>query len=111
MAKLPDTLREPKPKLLNDLKAGEEGYVHWQHMAVTENGDCFLLPNSPVENTKSIFRLKVKRQEDGYHVVVMARQMTWKPKGDAEKDWIPVASITEDYDPDLNRHLPAGTQD
>jgi len=43
-ATLPESLREPEPRLLSDLQIGEKRYISLAHMQPNAQGFCFLRP-------------------------------------------------------------------
>ena len=103
MAKLPSTLiTKPKP-VLREIEIGETVFAQAHVMRVTAEMDCFLLPTAPFERQKSVFHiLRIKRAADGFHVAVL--DGTWEADTPVStlKDWLPVASIIEDFDPDVD---------
>ena len=103
-ARLPENMiRKAKPEL-RDLPIGETVFVEATAMRVVEDLSCFLLPTIPFHSEKSIFNLlSVRRDAVGFHVAVLGR-CTWDTDSalDVVKDWIPVASIVEDYDPEVD---------
>jgi hypothetical protein len=69
-------------------------------MIVTDTGDCFLNPDALI-NERSFLTIQVDRKDDGFHVVIIARETTWERGRTSEFDAIPVLSIRKEYDPDL----------
>jgi hypothetical protein len=99
-AKLPPSLTRPKEPVLANMNTGETGYVSQTDMGVNAEGECFLNPDAALVGRASD-SIQVTRREDGYHVVVIAHGWLWTPFGSIKETAVPVATITEDYDPKL----------
>ena len=104
MAKLPKTLiAKPKPTV-EHLRVGETAFISSADMLVTGRRDCFLRPTAEYDQKPSILNnLRVERKKDGFHVAVLQRTQ-WK--ADATQmsvgNWLPVATLIVDLDPDLD---------
>jgi hypothetical protein len=71
------------------------------YLEVAEGGELYLRPNTIL--TKRWSRaVQVERREDGFHVVLIAKGITWQTTKLIEKDAIPVASVREQYDPEFD---------
>ncbi len=93
----------PKPELRN-IKTGDIVFVEPTAMRVTNEMDCYLNPAAAFQVEKSILHtLRVKRAQDSFHVAVLAH-VKWTPDTSREEvtNWLPVASIREDYDRDVD---------
>ena len=104
MAKLPQTLMKIEDPELQNIEIGETVYVYADAMSVTAEGmECYLLPTIRVMREKSFMHtLRVTRTADGFHVAILGKDK-WTPDATQRSvaGWIPVASITVDYDPDV----------
>lgn len=97
--KLPQHLIEPR---LSEMKAGESYYFWYPSLSVTTTGDCYLDPDASVSDTATYSMIRVERREDGYHVVVISKSTRWSHTKCSMSQAIPVASVREEYDPDLD---------
>jgi hypothetical protein len=103
MAKLPFKLIKHADPLLRDLPVGATGFVSVAAMEVDGELDCFLRPGIRYQTQKDILNpILVTRQADGYHVVLLAHWQ-WEPKPLNSEDWLPVVTLTERYDPEIDR--------
>jgi hypothetical protein len=95
-AKLPPELHLNAPKMVSDLRPRESGYVTFTEFNVSENGDCFLKAAAQVWNEAHASTVEVRRDEDGYHVIIpMSRK--YKPGPiPLLQDNLPVVSVTID---------------
>ena len=100
-ARLPEHLRESAPRRVSDLNVGEQGFVTWTAMTVDGNGECFLDGGAELRK-KCSATIGIKRTEGGYHVIVVAKGTQWRLSELTQRHSIPVATITEEYDPDLD---------
>jgi hypothetical protein len=103
MAKIPDTLLKPARPELRQIGIGDTVFVYPAAMVVTSELDCYLLPTTRVHWEKSVTdTLRVTRALDGFHVTVLGKEK-WSPRGASEsfKDWILVASVRQEYDPEI----------
>jgi hypothetical protein len=100
-AKLPARLMNPPRRELKDLDEGETGYISRSSMAVTPDADCYLDPTAGLEK-RECGMIRVDRREDGYHVTVISRGQKWNAYPIHEEKGVPVASVTEDYDPEMD---------
>lgn len=96
-AKLPIELRAETPRLLSELAMGETGYVGLRNFIVTPEQDCFLDPKGTLEKP-GLLQMTVRRDEDGFHVVLPST-----PEFTAEQvvkgtDILPIASISVSKD-------------
>jgi hypothetical protein len=102
-AKCPAHLLNPAPRKISDLKIGEAGYS-WSSfaLAVDESGECYLDPAEDLTE-RSVGAIQVDRRQDGYHVVLISRRTRkWTPRALKKEQAVPVISIAEAYDPDLD---------
>jgi hypothetical protein len=84
-------------------------YIHPLGMRVTSDLDCYLLLTMRLEREKRInSRRQVGRAADGFHVTVLGKD-TWSPdvSPDSVKASVPVASVREDHDPDVDPDIAA----
>jgi hypothetical protein len=107
-AKLPESLVEAPRRTIADLAVGEKSYALHHAMKVTTSGDCYLAPTGVLVKTRGDNRIVVERRSDGYHVTVIAKGTAWIPGDHVLPDAIPVASTTEEYDPDLDAEAKLG---
>jgi hypothetical protein len=92
-AKLPAELLKPKTRFVSDLAIGESGYVSLRAFTVTDELDCFLDVQLPLE-APGVLQLKVRRKEDGFHVI-LPREPKYEPETRPQGESIvPIASIT-----------------
>lgn len=105
-AKFPSRLIEKPRRKLLDLAVGETCYIWRYDMDVIESGDCFLDPKSHVID-RCFEAVGVVRKEDGFHVTLISEDATWATSREPMPDAIPVASITEDFDPAMAHPLKA----
>jgi len=99
-AKLPANLTEPKQRELSDLAVGETAYVLISGMCVSKAGECYLDAKATVFKP-TYGSIRVDRREDGYHVTVIAKGTQWSLRPGLFTTTIPVMSVSEDYDPEL----------
>jgi hypothetical protein len=84
------------------MRVGETSYIASMHLEVAENGEPYLRPNTTL--TKRWRRaVQVEYREDGFHVVLIAKGIRWQTTKLIEDDAIPVASVREQYDPELDQ--------
>jgi hypothetical protein len=100
-AKLPANLIEPPRRTVSDLKVGETAYALYHAMIVTVALDCYLKPDGTLTNSKGDNRILIERRADGYHVTIIAKDSSWCTTQTTVSSAIAVASIREEYDPDL----------
>ena len=100
-AKLPQSLIEPQPRRLSELQVGESAHTWSRNMAITDEGECYLDPESAIKN-RGFSTLKVDRLEDGYHVTVIAKGTKWRSTQLNKSRDVPVLSVREDYAPELD---------
>jgi hypothetical protein len=94
IAKLPPELHLNAPKIVSDLRLQESGHVTFTDFNVSDNGDCFLRAGAQVWNNAHASTIEVRRDEDGYHVVIpMSRKYIRGPLP-VREDNLPVASVT-----------------
>lgn len=101
-AKLPTNLIDSPRRRVSDLKAGETGYAAYYVMTVTSTGDCYLDPDGVLMKTSGYHAILIERRSDGYHVKIIAKGTSWRPGRHDISSAISVASVTEEYDPDLD---------
>jgi hypothetical protein len=68
-AKLPPELLAEKPRRVSELAMGETGYVGLFALIVTPDQDCFLDAKGSLEKP-GLMQMTVRRDEDGFHVVL-----------------------------------------
>jgi hypothetical protein len=68
-AKLPTELLAEKPRRVSELAMGETGYVGLFALIVTPEQDCFLDAKGTLEK-RSLMQMTVRRDEEGFHVVL-----------------------------------------
>ena len=103
MAKLPDNLIKHPDPLLRDLPVGATGFVSVAAMEVDSELNCFLRPGIRYQTQKDILNpILVTRQADGYHAVLPAHWQ-WELQPLNSEAWLPVVTLTERYDPELDR--------
>jgi predicted transcriptional regulator len=100
-AKIPDNLIDPQPRRLSELQIGETAYIWTLNMRVTDAGECFLDTQAEI-TTRGPGAIRVDRRVDGFHVVVIARGTKWRTLVFAKEKLVPVASIREEYDEQLD---------
>jgi hypothetical protein len=101
-AKLPDGVIQPPDRKLNDMQIAETSYISSMFLEVAEGGELYVRPNTIL--TKRWSRaVQVDRLEDGFHVVLIAKGIRWQTTKLIERDAIPVASVREQYDPELDQ--------
>ena len=89
--------------MLRDLPVGATGFVSVTAMRVDSELNCFLRPGIRYQTQKDILNpILVTRQADGYHVVVLAHWQ-WEPELFNPEGWLPVVTLTERYDLELDR--------
>jgi hypothetical protein len=96
-AKLPVELRAETHRRVSELAIGETGYASLFTLIVTPEQDCFLDAKGSLEKPR-LMPMMVRRDEDGFHVVLpSAPEFTAVPlmKG---MDVLPIASITVSKD-------------
>jgi hypothetical protein len=91
-AKLPVELRAKTRRRISELAMGETGYVGLGSFIVTTDQDCFLDSKGTLQ-TPGLLQMTVRRDEDGFHVVLPSA-----PEFAAEQivngaDILPIASI------------------
>jgi hypothetical protein len=91
-AKLPPEVLAENPRRISELAIGETGYVGLFALIVTPEQDCFLDAKGSLEKPR-LLQMTVRRDEDGFHVVLpCSPEYTPQPllKG---IDVLPIASI------------------
>jgi hypothetical protein len=102
MAKLPAALFKRPDPILKDMPVGTSGFVPLAAMVTDRELECFLVPQFPYQTEKtSRNAILVTRQADGYHVTLFAPSQ-WEPTLPILKGWLPVFTLTERYDPELD---------
>jgi hypothetical protein len=92
-AKLPVELRAETPRLVSELAIGETGHVSLMALLVTPDQDCFLDAKRSLQKPL-LMQMTVRRDEDGFHVVLpSAPEFTAEPLREG-MDVLPIASIT-----------------
>jgi hypothetical protein len=100
-AKLPPELVErPKPQL-QDVQIGTTVYISDLSMGVDSDGQCHLRPDAPLSSRTSS-SIQVTRFADGFHVTVISKDSSWKLGEIIPGGWLPVESIKQDLDPELD---------
>src|SRR5579859_2196963 len=100
--KLPAHLvgRAERPQLQH-IDIGETVFVCSWALQVRLDMECYLAPTALVHREKSVVCfLRVTRASEGFHVTIL-RPGKWEPKATV-KAGLPVVSIIEDFDPDLD---------
>ena len=93
IAKLPPELHLNAPKIVSDLRLQESGHVTFTDFNVSDNRDCFLRAAAQVWNNAHASTIEVRRDQDGYHVVIPLNRK-YKPRPlPAREDNLPVASV------------------
>jgi len=102
-AKLPAKFIK-KPEIhLENLKAGESGWVDWLEMAVYSEYNCFINPKARVHN-QTISTIRATRTENGFEVLIPAgiAPLSWElgkcnpQKNPEHKRYVPVVKIEEE---------------
>jgi hypothetical protein len=101
-AKLPHGLIQPPDRRLEDMRPGETSYVAWMDLEVGESGELYLRPKATLTRRYSR-TVQVERRVDGFHVVLIAKGIRWQITTFIKEDAIPVASVRERYDPELDQ--------
>jgi hypothetical protein len=103
MAKLPASLIKNADPVLRDLPVGATGFVSVGAMEVDSELNCYLRAEIRYKTQKDILNpILVTRQADGYHVTLLAHWQ-WKPEPFNPEGWLPVVTLTERYDPEIDR--------
>jgi hypothetical protein len=92
-AKLPVELRADKPRLLTELAIGETAHVGIRALIVTPDQDCFLDPKGSLEKP-GLLQMTVRRDEEGFHVVLPAAPAFTAETVVKGMDVLPIASIS-----------------
>lgn len=67
---------------------------------MTADGSTYIDKNAETRKPDALSGVKVRHDEKGYHLILTARGTTFEIEDlSPKKEWIPVESITEDYDP------------
>ena len=69
-ATLPVQMIEPERQRLRDLRRGESAYVLFTALKADDRGHCFLDTSEWIRNDQSFETLQVRRDKNGFHVVV-----------------------------------------
>jgi len=78
-------------------------FVSVAAMEVDGELNCFLRPGIRYQTQKDILKpILVTRQADGYHVTLLTHWQ-WKPEPFNPEGWLPVVTLTERYDPEIDR--------
>lgn len=96
----PDHLLDPERRTIGDLHVGEECYMLAPAVRVDSKTHEVWLPTSEMAEVSPLTnRVIVRRQTDGYHVIVFEKGCKFRPEPLKlpEKDIAPVESIMEDY--------------
>lgn len=94
-AKLPPELLAPVPRRLIELEDGETSHVVFTAMQVDTFGECFLDPETNLREKRGINIIEVRRDAEGFHVVVYDPDIKYQPRRlDSRDTRIPVASVT-----------------
>jgi hypothetical protein len=96
-AKLPAHLIHPPDEYLTDLPVGEASYIDATDMLVDAHADCYLNPDAVLHDNGEN-RIRVRREKDGFHVIIPKPGILYKPKRKVHSELLfPVQSIQEDY--------------
>lgn len=90
--RLPAELRAETPRLLLELAVGETGYVGLRALIVAPDLDCFLDPRGALERP-GLLQMKVRRDEEGFHVVLPAGPHFTPEQIMNGMDVLPIASV------------------
>src|SRR5580704_3017728 len=94
-AKLPPELVDQQQRRVKQLQPGETGYVLFTDLTVNGRQECFLEAKARLCDS-NISTIEVRRDEQGFHIVIPA-DLTYRPR---KIDWLsrltllPVASVT-----------------
>ena len=102
-AKLPSELVKEPPAQIRDIEVGTTAYVGVYDMVADSAGQCYLDPLARL-STRDPSTIQVTRRPDGYHVTVIARHK-WQIGSKLPAGAIPVESISQDLDPELDSEL------
>jgi hypothetical protein len=69
-AVLPPELAAGEPRPISQLKPGETGYIVFTEMVVNRNRECFIKAGTRLTEQNGYYTLEVRRDQDGYHVVI-----------------------------------------
>jgi hypothetical protein len=106
-AKLPAKfIRNPEVHL-EDLSAGESGWVDWLEMAVDREYNCFIDPQARIHNSRTLTTVRVTRTAGGFEVRIptgrIAPPLRWELSGydlkkypESYKRYVPVARVEEE---------------
>ena len=104
LAKIPQSLLKGPERTLADLQVNETAYMGVWDLWVSSDLECWLSPDAKIYRRPSGLKgsLRVMRKEDGYHVALLTHE-TFEPKPlPPGNDYLPVASLIEAYDPQLD---------
>jgi hypothetical protein len=113
VAKLPESMRKAPDRHLEEMEIGEAGYVTMGAMHVTPDLECWLHLETRIQSKPGLLEiLRVTRRGDGYHVALLAHYK-WAPEPlppsrKKKNYWVPVVTLTEDYDPEKDKFFRAG---
>ena len=84
-----------------DIKVGETWYIlPYGKIAVTADGSTYLDKNAETHKPDALSGVKVGRDEAGYHLILSVHDTTFEVRElSPNTEWIPIETITEDYDP------------
>ncbi len=103
MAKLPQARVRKRKLLLREMEVGRTAYLETAALLVDTELNCYLNPDAECSGTKTIFNvIKVERYDDGFHIALLAH-WDWEPRTIKTESLLPVITVTEDYDPDVDR--------
>jgi hypothetical protein len=92
-AKLPVELRAKTHRLISELAVGEIGHAWLRALIVTPDQDCFLDAKGTLE-TPALLQMTVRRDEEGFHVVLPSAPDYSAEQVVKDMDVLPIASIT-----------------
>ena len=94
IAKLPPELYLDAPRMVSDLRLQESGHVTFTDLNVNDDGDCFLRAAAQIWNFAHASTIEVRRDQDGYHVVIPLNRKYKPGPLPVHEDKIPVASVS-----------------
>jgi hypothetical protein len=101
-ARMPSSLTVvPKnyPKVA-EIQIGETwDILPYSYITVTADGCSYIDKNAETRKPDPLTGVKVRRDEKGYHLILTCRGTTFDIRElNPDLEWIPIASITEEYD-------------
>jgi hypothetical protein len=84
-----------------DIKVGETwDILPYGNITVIPDGSTYIDKNAETHKPDALSGVKVRRDEAGYHLILTARGTKFEVQElSPNKEWIPIETITEDYDP------------